>query len=72
MQDAKGFFSDFFAPFKLTIKNVHYFLVEQGRESGDNRAKRYRRRKGRLREAVGLDPPVPPPYIRHDKLKILY
>ena len=47
MQDAKGFFSDFFALFKLTIKNVHYFLVEQGRESGDNRAKRYGRRKGR-------------------------
>ena len=26
MQDAKGFFSDFFALFKLTIKNVHFFF----------------------------------------------
>ncbi len=41
------FFSDFFVLFKLTIKNIHFFLVEQGRESGDNRAKRYGRHKGR-------------------------
>ena len=24
------FFSDFFVPFELTIKNIHFFLVEQG------------------------------------------
>ncbi len=41
------FFNDFFVLFKLTIKNVHFFLVEQGWESGDNRTKRYRRRMGR-------------------------